>query len=498
MQGTEKPPDRQAWLAIGYQESAESGDANKLWHRCGTCTLLSYVNLRDRRPSPRLHLPNKEPCEQCGPIPAKTQKAGPAKNGQRAPRPTEAKVLTTFEELAEEHGGAMHDPADGAWYLWGDVGWQRRDGHIVEKMIRTLTGGTWGVVRNGLKQAAVLYRVREHVEEPDPLNPPGLVGFPDGTVWDGTEVRRATPDDRVTRRTRAAPAEDCTEWTKLVYEWVDGSVGSASALMETFGIALLGKTHRRFLVFHGAARSGKTTLLEGVSHAFGDYGRSVSSRLFLHDRDHETLIASVRGARMAWADEAPAGRRMNAERLKALTGGGSMSARFMRQDYFTFRPRALLVLACNSVPTLTVPDPALLDRMRVVPFRQSFDPDPEFIHRVHGLAGEIIRWCVDGWGASDGQAPKCQEWDAATDTYDAGQDLTAAIRDCFEWKGGPDWPRVTRSAVVKRVREWYQTNSSARCPHPREIHKTLRAVFPDVTETKIGGVRQYEGIERLP
>jgi putative DNA primase/helicase len=49
-------------------------------------------------------------------------------------------------------------------------------------------------------------------------------------------------------------------------------------------------------------------------------------------------VAALRGARLVTATETEEGRRWAESRIKALTGGDKIAARFMRQDFFEFQP----------------------------------------------------------------------------------------------------------------------------------------------------------------
>ena len=58
----------------------------------------------------------------------------------------------------------------------------------------------------------------------------------------------------------------------------------------------------------------------------------------------------LRGARLVAASETEEGRRWAESRIKALTGGDPISARFMRQDFFEYTPQFKLVIAGNHKP----------------------------------------------------------------------------------------------------------------------------------------------------
>ena len=92
--------------------------------------------------------------------------------------------------------------------------------------------------------------------------------------------------------------------------------------------------------------------LNTVSGIALDYHRTAPIETFTAtsvDR-HPTDLAGLRGARLVTAVETEEGRRWAKSRIKAMTGGDKISARFMRQDFFEFRPQFKLLIAGNHKP----------------------------------------------------------------------------------------------------------------------------------------------------
>src|SRR5262249_51135687 len=86
----------------------------------------------------------------------------------------------------------------------------------------------------------------------------------------------------------------------------------------------------------------------------GDYHKTAPIETFTasnHDR-HPTDLAGLRGARLVTAVETEEGRRWAESRIKALTGGDKIAARFMRQDFFEYLPQFKLIIAGNHKPGL--------------------------------------------------------------------------------------------------------------------------------------------------
>lgn len=68
------------------------------------------------------------------------------------------------------------------------------------------------------------------------------------------------------------------------------------------------------------------------------------------------------------AVESEDGRRWAESKIKALTCGDRIAARFMRQDFFEYIPQFKLIVAGNHKPGLRTVDEAMRCRFNAVPF----------------------------------------------------------------------------------------------------------------------------------
>jgi putative DNA primase/helicase len=150
---------------------------------------------------------------------------------------------------------------------------------------------------------------------------------------------------------------------------------------------------------------------------------------------HPTDLAKLRGARLVVAQETQKGRRWDETKIKALTGGDRITARFMRQDFFDFVPTFKLFISGNHKPRLASVDEAMRRRLLLVPFTVQIPPaerDPDLPRKLKAEWPAILRWCIEG----------CLEWQRiglspppivrdATDTYFRDQDtLGQWLDDC--------------------------------------------------------------------
>ena len=111
-------------------------------------------------------------------------------------------------------------------------------------------------------------------------------------------------------------------------------------------------------------------------------------------------------------------------RIKAVSGGDPITARFMRQDNFTFKPRFKLLISGNFQPVLRNVDPAMRRRLLMLPFtRTPARPDPDLEQKIWGEAPAIMAWAIRGCLAwQDEGLPRPEAVTLATDTYFTDQD----------------------------------------------------------------------------
>jgi putative DNA primase/helicase len=145
----------------------------------------------------------------------------------------------------------------------------------------------------------------------------------------------------------------------------------------------------------------------------------------------------LRGARLVTAIETEEGRRWAESRIKALTGGDKISARFMRQDFFEYTPQFKLIIAGNHKPGLRSVDEAIRRRFNLIPFTVTIPPDerdenlPEKLKaELPGILAWIINGCVD-W-QQRGLAPPAVVAEATAAYLESEDALAAWMDECAE------------------------------------------------------------------
>lgn len=266
---------------------------------------------------------------------------------------------------------------------------------------------------------------------------PYLLGTPAGTVdLRSGQIRAPKPNDLITKNTAVAPAAraDCPRWVLFLEETTGGDEELMRFLQQWAGYNLTGSTQEQALAFfHGPGGNGKSVFANIVGGVMGEYAKVAALDTFTaspHER-HPEELAALAGARMVSASETEAGKRWAEARVKSLTGGETIRARFMRQDSFEFRPQFKLSVLGNYAPAITNLDDAIRRRFLIVPFtRKPAHPDPTLEEQLRAEWPGILRWMIDG----------CLDWQqhglckpasvlAATQDYFADQDVFAQFLD---------------------------------------------------------------------
>lgn len=174
----------------------------------------------------------------------------------------------------------------------------------------------------------------------------------------------------------------------------------AEFLQRVAGYCLTGDVREHALFFvHGPGGSGKSTFIEMLKQIMGSYAWSAPMEAFLssYNSRHPTDIAGLCGRRMVTATETEQHRHWNESRIKELTGDDTITARFMRQDYFEFSPSHKLVLIGNHAPSLRSTGSEMRRRFHIIPFDcQPKERDTYLKDKLRDEREAILSWMIQG------------------------------------------------------------------------------------------------------
>jgi putative DNA primase/helicase len=230
-----------------------------------------------------------------------------------------------------------------------------------------------------------------------------------------------------------APEARCERFLQFLEEVFSGDKCIIDFVQKAIGYSLTALTVEQVLfILYGTGANGKSVFLNLIGDLLGDYSITTPASTFKDNPYHDAIpndIARMAGARLVKSIEVKEGTRLNEERIKALTGGDQVTARFLHNEFFDFTPICKFWIAVNHKPVIRGSDEAIWRRIRLIPFEVFFPPerrDPHLNEKLRSELPGILTWAVEGclkW-QKDGLEPvgKVKEW---TDSYRAESDLIA-------------------------------------------------------------------------
>jgi P4 family phage/plasmid primase-like protien len=330
------------------------------------------------------------------------------------------------------------------------------------------------------------------------------------------------PHDRSKLCTKVTAVEvdfdrGCPQWHAFLNEACNGDMELKAYLQRLAGYSATGSVKEHVLAFaHGSGGNGKGTFLGAVGAILGDYAAVASADVFLasNNQRHPTELAALMGARLVHAQEIDPSRKWDEAKVKSLTGGDKISARFMRQDLFTFDPQFTLVIAGNTKPEITNVDDAMRRRMHLIPFEtKPARKDVDLPDKLKEEYPAILAWVVEGaklWLAEGLNPPEVVV--RATQEYLEGEDALGrwieercvvnpnsemGTTDAFN--DFRDWARQSNEAKGK---DWSQRKFNAemrshgfeaardRATRTKKVFRGLELLIGEEDEMVIDAMRQ--------
>ena len=237
--------------------------------------------------------------------------------------------------------------------------------------------------------------------DPDPY----LLGVANGVVDLRTGmIRSGHPDDRLTMQ---VPVQyhvkaECPRWQQFLHQVFQRDGELIGFVQRALGYSLTGSVREQVLFLcHGTGSNGKSVFLDMLRNVLGDYAMNIPfTVLELQQRPSLTNdLASMAGRRLVTSSETNESTRLNEARIKALTGGDPITARFLYSESFTYEPVAKFWLAVNHLPRVRDDSYGFWRRVRVLPFNEQFtgdDADKGLPFKLLEELPGILNWGVQG------------------------------------------------------------------------------------------------------
>lgn len=324
----------------------------------------------------------------------------------------------------------------------------------------------------------------------DPLvlnTPSGLIDLCKGEAISAT-------GHLLTQRTACAPDFKAAAplFERFLQEVFLGDADLAEFVQRALGYCLTGDRREQVLFFaFGAGANGKSTLLDLVEWVAGTYALKLPAAALMTTRNeqHPTGVAALRAKRLALSSELEEGAFFNEALLKQLTGDSTLSARYMRGDFFSFDMTQKHVVIGNHKPRLRGGDPAMQRRIRLIPFDANFPAatrDPHLLGKLKAEGPAVLAWLIRGaaeWHAGGLGLPD-RVRGASADYMTAHDDLQMWIDDCCDRAG-----ESAASDLYANFRAWKERRGE-HAPTQTTWGERLQRV-PGIEKRRSNGMRYF-------
>lgn len=388
-------------------------------------------------------------------------------------------------------GRLLYNPERKQWLAWNGTQWIWKHGdslatQTLRELMRRWTPEDRVEVLWKLKSlnamhvnAAVSFASRDpaiHILLDDLDSNPRVLNTPGGVVdLLACTLVPSTPGDRHTKITKVTPDFDHkpTRFLQFLDQTFGGNPRLIKFIQDLIGYSCIGEVVHQVLPFlYGAGANGKSVLLEIFINLLNDYATTAPANFLLRSNasEHETALARLVGQRLVVCSEVDPNGKFNEERVKHLTGGDRVTARFIGKDHFTFVPTHHLWLVGNHEPRMDSGGmESIFRRVQKVPFDYVVPEEKrvtdlgKFLISKEGP--QILGWMIRGAAQSASRLIIPPEVRQATQEYAREQDQVGRFveeRLTFTEANGP----VEVNQIYGVYEKWCFDN------HEKPMHKT--------------------------
>ena len=378
----------------------------------------------------------------------------------------------------------LHTTSRG-WFKWNNKYWQNRDAEPalkrdVEAVLRRrqfFTGNEkiFAAARptNGKINACaeiLKYKLAAGVEQFD--THADRITAPNGVI--NMRTGELMPHDKTLMLTTCVNAEyDQTTDTALITEFLNEVVKGGSDvvnwLQQALGYFATGEKHiEKALYIWGAARAGKGTLSEALQHLLGELAQTINFSSLVERREPDTNnfdLAAYITAHTVVADESDRRDKLNAGKIKSITGGGAIRCAFKGKDSFQYQPKFKIAMISNHAPNADPADDAVWSRLWVVEFPNSHagteDTTIKLRFKTESYQKALLNWLVRGAMAMY-QSPNGRIDEPPT-VKQSTSEARSALDTVQQWleaccKCGGDDRFASSDAVYRSYSQWSEAN----------------------------------------
>lgn len=419
--------------------------------------------------------------------------------------------------VAQKYGAGHYLRAGENDYVWTGCAWRKMEGEELEgEMTRAATALSSNFVTQVAKAARRFYH-RPGVSAPCWLDEHG---YRDDSRQGGfaislrNGVMRAE-DALINPRTALRPHTDrffsgvclpfdyspdatCPTFLRCLQDWFPQEADTHRELQKMFGYLIAGdNVHQKLFVLAGQSRAGKGLLAGLITQLIGsDSTTSTSLKAFGGAHGLEDLP----GKRVLFINEANAQKAADipqeaVDRIKAISGGDSVSVNPKHKAAKSVVLEARIVMVCNRPPRLDDSSCAITNRMVLFHFQRSFAgrEDPALAAKLRAELPGVFNWALAGVQAllEDGGfsvTPSSRGY--FEDVRRSISPVGAFIDDCIVFEAGAVVPA---NEIYAAYLGWARDQGVDRPAPKYEVTRLLRADHPAVLASRSGAATTLLG-----
>ena len=290
----------------------------------------------------------------------------------------------------------------------------------------------------------------------------------DGKNLDEPEFLQHNPEDYITKIAPAKydPNAECPEWDKFLLKIFNNDTELIKYVKRILGYSLTGDTSEQCLFFAiGSGANGKSVFFKAMQETvFGTYAGKAPSEMIMQQRFSQipTDVADLKGKRFVICSEIEENKRLNESRVKDITGGDSITARHLHQDYFEFDATFKLFIYGNHKPVIHGNDNGMWRRIILILFNTTIAkedqiPMHKLLEKFSREKSGILNWAIEGYcdyilnGLSEPKSVQNEIFD-----YKSEMDIVGRfIEECCEKVQGE---RTLAKHVYEAFTSWTEEN----------------------------------------
>lgn len=193
------------------------------------------------------------------------------------------------------------------------------------------------------------------------------------------------------------PDATCPRFEQYLQEVMDKDNSKIDYLLKIAAYCMTGDTSREcfFILYGDKTRNGKGTFVSTFTQLMGTYAKtlkaaSITKKQLNSGGSNATPdLAKLKNARLANVNEIEDGMMLDIALMKEMTGGDTITARFLYKEEFDFVPQFKILINTNVLPKMSEDSIFRSNRIHLICFDRHFEENERDLNLKDKLKAEL-------------------------------------------------------------------------------------------------------------